>query len=1411
MSSHESEFALRHGESQKPDSKFYIFEQLVSEGPITQSWVALNSKTKERCFIKASITPAGLDESIVRSIILRSYELQKLIRSHDIIRANRKVVENGRLFIEYSYLQSEEWQPLTPELFGRYFSTIFPLICKILDYLHILGLVHCDLKLDNFLINKSQVVPKILLSDLDFLTKSNSHPESRIFGSHDYIAPEIMENDIVLVQSDNFSLGRVLKEFLHYLQSKPIDTDAHPGMNLDSILYLTEELTIIDPNGRPKFLLEALFRHGIITDSDYRVMEKSLFGMKLLSDFGIKRHEMLKNESGLQHFLSWQNHVFGFPGELSEALEVLYRSRPLQALELFGSLIKNANLNRYDTYWQVAIEDKELIRAFATAEGVVAHKEFRFFCQLPAARSTLNAFCEDLLTRSKDSNQLKAFLALKRMLNFSNQDHCTPDEVILNKILLRLGEIAQILGRYEEANKYLSDVLGNQQVSVMDQFRIIFDISYNFLLSGKLEECYQWLQRGEALSEKMGDNNERLIFLRQGAWVFILRGQYDAASERLAGLMVEAEQSGHIDELGKLHIVLGILHWRKGEFAEAEKALLDSLSELEKAGNGIDLISPLSNLSLLYFETAEYRKAADYGERAVEIAEGLSQAPRVPYIYTNLAICYSRLAEYKTAEKWLQTYLTGKSQKYDRIYFRSFCFYQGNLLLKQCHLQQAREKFQQALSMYDSGEKSLELGKLLQSAAIIALFQGESSQFDEFLVKARDVFASNNDNASLVEIEFLANLNILYNSSDNLILPLLTDLDQLIKYNRHYYATLCLFHILLYADGEVKREVLSRNESLYRLIMRSDVPLFQAAYALCRNGATLTGESSQSLFYLKIAYRKLHNSGDHYYAICICQRLAEIHQSVGQLKLAKKFLFQALKLAESLDNKLKIGSIRNKIQAIPDQSFNRSQMFESFKRVSEILKNIDDYDAALKSLVWYAINETGAERGVLLLSSDEQSRLMIRSFVNCDAEHLEDIREFSQSVCKMVSKDMNPLIIDDARIDDRTKKYKSIMAYNILSVVCLPIRIDEGLAGVIYLDHHTIPALFEPDDITFIHSIANFISILLSAIRKQKYQKETKQQLIDDLARLGGVYKFVTQNAIMHQLFSKLPEIARHSVNVLLVGESGTGKEILAQMIHDLSLRSKGPIVKLNCAAIASSLIESELFGVAKNVATGVDEREGKLSAADGGTLLLDEIGDMPLEIQSKVLRVLEDQHFEKVGSNRTIVTDIRFIYATNKDLRAMIKQGKFREDLYYRINTIIIHIPPLRERRDDIPLLLEHFVSTFIPDKTKRPIFSSTAMEAMIEYSWPGNVRELRNLAEKYCLLYSGRQVDLIDLPPEFGEKTNLDYHSKRLSDELEKGKIHRSLVSSDWNQSEVSRILGMPLSTLRRKIKKYQLFKGI
>jgi two-component system, NtrC family, response regulator AtoC len=335
------------------------------------------------------------------------------------------------------------------------------------------------------------------------------------------------------------------------------------------------------------------------------------------------------------------------------------------------------------------------------------------------------------------------------------------------------------------------------------------------------------------------------------------------------------------------------------------------------------------------------------------------------------------------------------------------------------------------------------------------------------------------------------------------------------------------------------------------------------------------------------------------------------------------------------------------------------------------------------------------------------------------------------------------------------------------------------------------------------------------AMRQQTLETENvslKQQL-DKKFGLEGI---VGESPQMKEIFETVRTVAPATATVLIQGESGTGKELIARAIHQQSHRAKGPMVTVHCAALPANLLESELFGHEKGAFTGAHERRiGRIEQAQGGSLFLDEIGEIDPTTQIKLLRFLGERTFERVGSSKTLSADVRLIAATNKDLKAMVKAGTFREDLYFRLSVVPIWLPPLRERISDVPLLAEAFLKSLAKENNKIISgFEAAALEAMMNYDWPGNVRELRSAVERAVVFCRKDQVSLKDLPPELraggavvGSKP-LSVADKQLTvQEAEKQLIIRALQDCEGNRTEAARRLGMSRRTLHRKLHKYGL----
>ncbi|HJT18122.1 MAG TPA: sigma-54 dependent transcriptional regulator [Thermoanaerobaculia bacterium] len=349
----------------------------------------------------------------------------------------------------------------------------------------------------------------------------------------------------------------------------------------------------------------------------------------------------------------------------------------------------------------------------------------------------------------------------------------------------------------------------------------------------------------------------------------------------------------------------------------------------------------------------------------------------------------------------------------------------------------------------------------------------------------------------------------------------------------------------------------------------------------------------------------------------------------------------------------------------------------------------------------------------------------------------------------------------------------------------------------------------------FLEKPLNRDKLLLSvrnAVRTQKLEEQVGE-LREEKER---TYQLVGESAVMKDLRAQIELAAPTKATVLIQGESGTGKELVAREIHRASSRKSMPFVQVNCAAIPEELIESELFGHEKGSFTGaVRKQTGKFVAADGGTIFLDEIGDMSLRTQAKVLRVLQEGEVEPVGSATVVKVDVRVIAATNKDLVEEIRGGRFREDLYYRLNVIPIRTPPLRERREDIPVLAQHFAALFAQEHNKHPkTFTPAALRALQDAPWRGNVRELRNMIERLVIMVPSDTVDVTDLPAEFfraaTEIITSAMHLSKLQDfkdEAEKAFILAKLREHGWNVSKTAEAIDTPRSNLYKKIEQYNI----
>lgn len=333
--------------------------------------------------------------------------------------------------------------------------------------------------------------------------------------------------------------------------------------------------------------------------------------------------------------------------------------------------------------------------------------------------------------------------------------------------------------------------------------------------------------------------------------------------------------------------------------------------------------------------------------------------------------------------------------------------------------------------------------------------------------------------------------------------------------------------------------------------------------------------------------------------------------------------------------------------------------------------------------------------------------------------------------------------------------------------------------------------------------------VVTNAIEKQKLSEEIS--ILKEQVKGPSIENIIGQSPVMQEVFTLIKKVAMSDANVLITGESGTGKELVARAIHNLSPRRDGHFVAINCAAIPEGLLESELFGYMKGAFTGASaNKKGLFEMADKGTLFLDEISEMPLNLQAKLLRVIEDRTFRRIGGTSDIKSDVRIISATNRDINSILNNGHFREDLYFRLNVLSINIPPLRDRREDIPLLANHFLERFSSNKKR---FSAEALEALKNYHWKGNVRELENLVERVSLLCESPLIGIEHLPEEIRTAEMIrdvaipsdGLNFEKVIEEMEKSYLIQALEKTQGVKTEAAKLLNLTFRSFRHKLKKY------
>jgi Nif-specific regulatory protein len=477
---------------------------------------------------------------------------------------------------------------------------------------------------------------------------------------------------------------------------------------------------------------------------------------------------------------------------------------------------------------------------------------------------------------------------------------------------------------------------------------------------------------------------------------------------------------------------------------------------------------------------------------------------------------------------------------------------------------------------------------------------------------------------------------------------------------------------------------------------------------------------------------------------------------------------------------------------------------QAISRISQEINTLQDINPLLRSILHIAMEVIGAERGFILMF-DERQKLLPQIAQNISEKQVDDLGEISNSVLQQVMEKGEPVISFDAQTDDRFQGAQSIRIQRIQSIAAVPLTIKTRPIGAIYLDSLQKRAGFKAENLPFIIAFAHQAAIAIENSQLYVALREENRQLRKQIQDAHSFKEIIGRSPAMKQVFELMENIIDSDVTVLISGESGTGKELVARALHYNGPRNDKPFMALFCGALPENLLESELFGHKKGAFTGATaDKKGLFEAVDGGSFFLDEIGDLSPKIQTELLRVIQEGEVKRIGETYMRHVDVRIIAATNKNLDQLVKAGQFREDLYYRLHVIKIHLPPLRKREGDIPILAHYFLDKYAA-KSKKPVkgFSQKAMKRLVNYHWPGNIRELENTIERALLLTKDLfiQPENLQLP-----ESDLRLPEKMSLKDFEKHIVQKTLTENSNNISRTAEQLGVSRRWLHYRLKEWQ-----
>ncbi len=870
-------------------------------------------------------------------------------------------------------------------------------------------------------------------------------------------------------------------------------------------------------------------------------------------------------------------------------------------------------------------------------------------------------------------------------------------------------------------------------------------------------------------------------------------------------------------EVGALELTLGAIAHLSGRFEDAHSRYTAALSTFRRIDDSEGIARALNNLGTLLIYTPRWGEGREYLIRAIAVAEETGNYARIASLCLNLGILAYRTGEWDLSANYLSRSLQiAKETAPLRVVRVQLAM--GRLKISKCEFSEAESHLRHALASARERQDRREEALAYEFLGELCLRTHELEKAETFLGQGRTVAKSLSAANDIVgeiatrqaELALLRNDAVRAKELAEEALQVTNVINDSIERGRAHR----ILGAALLDLSETDEAAVHLSEAVLILEGTSDVIELEMARCARAIGWSRTGEKdgTRVASSLEQSSRRFLELRLPHCAVGALHELAKDAQRRGSIDQALTVVDQALQLVDEQGCRVSRAGLENLRIELEEKcietSLTRSAEFQLLNEVANYDRR--DPNAAIASFLKLAAERSGSDR-VMIAVNDRSLGIRVEDRCGFKDEKLPS-KSLIASVFGRFEDGRQIVVLGAADATDRPLTNSGI---KVNSAVAVPISVGEKTSALLYADRHDRDqeSRFRSADLRLLSFFAGILGVFISARegeRRLQVDRDTGPEPEDALA------SFHTCDAEMKRSIHLLRKLNRSDAGVLVTGETGTGKGLLARLIHESSLRARGTFVPVNCAALPEALLESELFGHEQGAFTGaVRKKQGLFEEAEGGTLFLDEVDKAPIGVQAKLLHVLDKHEIRPVGSTHWKPVDVRVVCATNADLLQFIDDGKFLEDLYYRLNDFQVHIPPLRDRREDIPLLVRHFVSHYSePLKRKNVVLTRAAIEALTDHEWRGNVRELEKVVKRILVLAEdGDAIGVAELPREIQAPVHQSPHSdddvtlrtavQRVESEL----IATALEATGGNKSEVARRLEVSYPCLLSKIKKYGL----